>query len=293
MALRKNPCDIALDVLIYTIAGIISISAFIPFLCTVSKSFSEEWAVVSGKVLIFPVGFQLDTMKMVLKSGQFYTSFQISVFVTIIGTLASLFISAVTAYPLSKRNLPGVSGILVLYIFTMMFNGGIIPNYMLIKNLNLINHLSALILPSLISVFCMLVIKTHFENIPESLEESAKLDGASNTLIFFRIILPLSKPVLATMGLFYAVYYWNDYFNAMLYINKSSLKPLQLYLRDIVVGAVELNNNLHSTVSDKMNIPLEGMRAATIVAATVPILLVYPFLQKYFVKGMMIGSVKG
>jgi putative aldouronate transport system permease protein len=196
-----------------------------------------------------------------------------------------------TAYPLSKRELPGVGIIIILFVLTMMFNGGIIPNYLLIRQLDLIDNLGSLVLPALISVFNMLVIKSYFESLPPSLEESAKIDGARNYTILFRIILPLSGPVLATIGLFYAVYYWNDYFNPMLYINSTSLKPLQLYLQDIVMNAD--SSSFKMSAEDMMNVPAEGVRAATVIASTVPILLVYPFLQKYFIKGVLIGSVKG
>ncbi|KAI7258995.1 hypothetical protein KC345_g10412 [Hortaea werneckii] len=263
----------------------------LPFANVLSKSVSEEWAITSGKVGIFPVGFQLDTMKFVVTSSQFLHSLLISVIVTLVGTLLSLLVTAMTAYPLSKRELPGSGILIVMFIFTMMFSGGIIPNYLLIRQLGLINHLGSLILPALINVFNMLVIKSYFESLPESLEESAKLEGARNYTILFRIILPLSAPVLATIGLFYAVSFWNDYFNPMLYINSSNLKPLQLYLQDIVMNAD--SSSLNRSADDLMNVPAEGVRAATVIASTVPILLVYPFLQKYFIKGVLIGSVKG
>jgi putative aldouronate transport system permease protein len=284
--------DIALDGGIYFILIAMGLITLLPFANVVSKSVSEEWAIVSGKVGIFPVGFQIDTMQFVVTSNQFLHSLFISGLITVIGTLASLLLTALTAYPLSKRELPGMGVVIVLFIFTMMFNGGIIPNYLLIRQLGLIDNLGALIWPALISVFNMLVIKSYFESLPPSLEESAKLEGARNYTILFRIILPLSGPVLATIGLFYAVYYWNDYFNPMLYINSTSLKPLQLYLQDIVMNA-DTSSVLNKSADDLMNVPAEGVRSATVIASTVPILLVYPFLQKYFIKGVLIGSVKG
>ncbi|MBP3966678.1 carbohydrate ABC transporter permease [Paenibacillus sp. DLE-14] len=264
----------------------------LPFANVLSKSVSEEWAIVAGKVGVFPRGFQLDTMRFVVTSDQFIHSFLISAFVTVVGTLASILFTAMTAYPLSKRELPGMGVLIVLFIFTMMFSGGIIPNYLLLRELGMLNHLSSLILPALISVFNLLVVKSYFESLPPSLEESAKLDGAKNIGILFRILLPLSGPVLATVGLFYAVYYWNDYFNPMLYINSTSLKPLQLYLQDIVMNA-DTSTALSMSADDMMNVPAEGIRAATVIASTIPILLVYPFLQRYFIKGVLIGSVKG
>lgn len=284
--------DIALDGGIYLFLIAMGLITLLPFANVVSKSVSEEWAIVSGKVGIFPVGFQLDTMQFVVTSNQFLQSLFISGLITVIGTLASLLFTVLTAYPLSKRELPGMGVVIVLFIFTMMFNGGIVPNYLLIRQLGLIDNLGALIWPALISVFNMLVIKSYFESLPPSLEESAKLEGARNYTILFRIILPLSGPVLATIGLFYAVYYWNDYFNPMLYINSTSLKPLQLYLQDIVMNA-DTSSVLNKSADDLMNVPAEGVRSATVIASTVPILLVYPFLQKYFIKGVLIGSVKG
>jgi putative aldouronate transport system permease protein len=175
----------------------------------------------------------------------------------------------------------------------MLFNGGIVPNYLLVKNLGLLNKLGALILPSMFSVFNMLVIKNYFESLPESLEESAKLDGASNLIVLFKIILPLSLPVLATIGLFYSVGYWNDYFHAMLYVNKPSLKPLQLYLRDVVLSAMDTTYEFNLNAEEEMSLSTEGVRSATVVASMVPMILVYPWLQKYFIKGILIGSVKG
>lgn len=289
---RKTFGDIGLDLFSYAVLLLMAAATLLPFANVLSKSVSEEWAVVAGKVGILPVGFQLETMAYVVTSSQFIHSFLISVLITVVGTVLSILVTAVTAYPLSKRQLPGMGVIMVLFVFTMMFNGGIIPNYLLMKNLGLINSLWSLMLPAVISVFNMLVIKSYYESLPEALEDSAKMDGASTYTILFRIILPLSGPVLATIALFYAVYYWNDFFNPMLYINDPSLKPLQLYLRDIVMDA-DSSSALNKSVDDMMNVSPEGIRAATVIASTIPILLVYPFLQKYFIKGVLIGSVKG
>ncbi|WP_248926871.1 carbohydrate ABC transporter permease [Paenibacillus hamazuiensis] len=284
--------DRCIDLFSYTVLTAMALATLLPFANVLSKSVSEEWAVVSGKVGIFPIGFQLDTMQYVITSSQFVRSFAVSAGITAVGTLLSILLTAISAYPLSKRHLPGVGAILVLYIFTMMFNGGIIPNYLLIRSLGLINSLWSLILPVMISVFNLLVIKSYFESLPEALEDSAKMDGARTFTILFRIILPLSGPVIATIALFYAVYFWNDFFNPMLYISDPSLKPLQLYLRDIVMDA-DSSSAITKSVDDMMNVSGEGVRAATVIASTVPIVLVYPFLQKYFIKGVLIGSVKG
>ncbi|TVY10978.1 carbohydrate ABC transporter permease [Paenibacillus cremeus] len=290
---KRTLGDITLDTIIYVSLFLMAVSTLLPFLNVLSKAVSEEWAVVAGKVGLFPVGFQLETMKFVVTSGQFIRSFLVSVGVTVGGTLLSILLTAVTAYPLSKRHLPGISTIMLLFVFTMLFNGGIIPNYLLIRQLGLINSLWSLVLPALISVFNLLVIKSYYESLPDSLEESAKMDGARNFTVLFRIILPLCGPVIATISLFYAVYYWNDFFNPMLYINSPQLKPLQLYLRDIVMDANSVTAGMNRSADDLMNISPEGVRAATVIASTIPILLVYPYLQKHFIKGVLIGSVKG
>ncbi|GAA4831048.1 carbohydrate ABC transporter permease [Paenibacillus vulneris] len=288
---KKTLGDWSLDAFIYILLLICGLITLLPLVNVLSKALSEESAVISGQVGLIPVGFQLETMKYVVSSAQFLHSISVSLFITIVGTLLSILLTAITAYPLSKRHLPGISLILILFIFTMMFNGGIIPNYLLIKQLHLVNSLWSIILPALISVFNMLVIKSYYESLPEALEESAKMDGARNLTILFRIVLPLSGPVLATIALFYAVYFWNDYFNPMLYITSPSLKPLQLYLRDIVLDAD--SSSMSKTADELMNASPEGIRAATVIASIVPMLLVYPYLQKHFVKGVLIGSVKG
>jgi putative aldouronate transport system permease protein len=289
---KKTLSDWSLDFCIYLVLLLCGLATLLPLANILSKSISDESAVVSGKVGIFPVGFQLDTMKYVVSSSQFLHSIGISLLITVVGTVLAILVTAITAYPLSKRHLPGISMIMLLFIFTMMFNGGIIPNYLLMKQLHLINSLWSLMLPALISVFNMLVIKSYYESLPEALEESAKMDGARNFTILFRIILPLSVPVIATIALFYAVYFWNDYFHPMLYINDAGLKPLQLYLRDIVLNA-DSSNALNKSTDDLMNTSPEGVRSATVIASIIPMLLVYPYLQKHFVKGVLIGSVKG
>ncbi|BFT69874.1 carbohydrate ABC transporter permease [Paenibacillus sp. P36] len=289
---KKTIGDRSLDFFIYLVLIICGLATLLPLANILSKAISDESAVVSGKVGIIPIGFQLDTMKYVVSSSQFLHSIGISLLITVVGTFLAILITALTAYPLSKRHLPGISLIMLLFIFTMMFNGGIIPNYLLMKQLHLINNLWSIMLPALISVFNMLVIKSYYESLPEALEESAKMDGARNFTILFRIIIPLSVPVIATIALFYAVYFWNDYFHPMLYINDAGLKPLQLYLRDIVMDA-DSSSAMNKSVDDMMNVSPEGIRAATVIASIIPMLLVYPYLQKHFVKGVLIGSVKG
>jgi putative aldouronate transport system permease protein len=276
----------------YSLFVILGIITLFPFLNIIAKSFSSEAAVISGKVNLLPVDFQLGTYKYVLGNRQFLNSFKVSIIVTVLGTFLSLLMTVLAAYPLSKPRLRGRKIFTIIYIFTMLFSGGLVPTYILMSNLRLINQLPVLILPSLISVYNLLVIKSYFESIPESLEESAKLDGATNTIILFKIILPLSLPVFATIALFYAVGYWNNYFTAMIYITKSSLKPLQLYLKEMLYSASDVFLQLNNNIDANMNATPEAIQSASIIVATVPIIVVYPFLQKYFVKGVMVGSVK-
>jgi putative aldouronate transport system permease protein len=277
---------------VYVILISSAILCLFPFLNVLAKSLSANWAIISGKVGLLPVAFTMENVMFVLRDRLFQNAFLISVFVTVVGSLGAVLFTAVSAYPLSKKHLPGIKSILLLYIFTMLFNGGLVPTYLLIKNLHLMDNLASLILPALINVFNLLLMKNYYESLPESLEESAKLDGASNLRIVLSIVIPISAPVFATISLFYAVYFWSNWFHPMLYLNDPSLKPLQLYLRDIILQASD-ENLLNQDIDALLNLSPEGIRNATIIVSTIPSLLVYPMLQKYFIKGILIGSVKG
>lgn len=275
----------------YIILTLLGISTLFPFINLIAKSMSSNSEVISGLVTLYPKGFQLDAYKYVLSQGQFVNSFKVSLFVTIVGTIMSMIMTVMAAYPLSKPELKGRKIFLLMYIFVMLFGGGMIPNYLLIKSLGMLNTVWSLILPGMIAVFNMLIVKNFFEGLPESVEESAKIDGASDIKILFSIVLPMAIPVIATVGLFYVVSYWNNYMNAVLYITKPTLKPLQQYLYDLVASADAIKKGGGTIDIDQaMNLSTDTVTAATI---TVPIILVYPFLQKYFVKGITIGSVKG
>jgi putative aldouronate transport system permease protein len=274
---------------------LLGITTVFPFLNLIAKSLSSEAAVVSGRVNLVPVDLQFGTYRYVAQNGMFLNAFKISVIVTVVGTLLALFMTTLAAYPLSKTRLRGRKWFILMYVFTMLFSGGLIPTYLLMQSLHLINKLPVLFVPAMVNVYNMLIIKSFFESLPESLEESAKLDGASNLTILWRITLPLSLPVLATISLFFAVQFWNDYFASLIYINSANLKPLQLYLKELFVSSsdtfLRMGNDVN--VDAAMNASPQAIQAASIILATLPILLVYPFLQKYFVKGVLIGSVKG
>ena len=290
---RKSGEDIAVDIFVYVITFLYAVVALVPFLSVVAKAFSAEWALVSGSVTVYPIGFQLDTMRYVLTSNMFLRSFVNSVIVTVLGTALSMVVTGLAAYPLSKPSLPLRKPLLIIFVFTMLFSGGMIPTYLLMKNLNLTNTLLVLFLPGAINVYNMLLIKNYFESIPESLEESARIDGANNFIVLVRILLPVALPVFATVALFAAVGLWNDYLSPAIYNTQTDVKTLPLYLKDLLTNIAD-DPNLSASSDDMMNnlVP-DGVRGASIVASTLPILLVYPFLQKYFIKGVMIGSVKG
>lgn len=275
----------------YVFFILLGLTTLLPFVNLLAKSLSSESAVISGKVELLPVGVQFETFKYVLQDSMFLNSLKVSVFLTVIGTVCSLLVTTLTAYPLSKQRLRGRKGLLLFFVFTMLFSGGLIPTYLLMQNLNLVNSFPVLFLPAMVNVYNMLIIKNYFEGLPDELEESAKLDGAGNIRILISVMLPLSLPVMATIGLFFAVAFWNDYFSAMIYITDPAIKPMQLYLKELLVSSS--GDFLKNNVDAAINTTPQSIQASSILLATIPILLVYPFLQKYFVKGVLVGSIKG
>lgn len=273
----------------YVLLSFIIVICLLPILNIVAKSFSSEAYVLSGDIFLIPKGFNVVAYEIVLGSRRFWTSFGNTIFITIFGTIINTLLTIFAGYALSRKRLKGQRMFLFLFIFAMLFNGGIIPTYLVVKSFGLLNTLWALIVPGLVAPFNMIIMRLYFYNVPDSLEESAKIDGASNFRILFSIMIPLSMPAIATISLFYAVEYWNNYFEALIYINDFHLFPLQVYLREVIMNAsgADLNN-----FDLMMQTAQESVRGATVVAATLPILLVYPFLQKHFVKGVMLGAVK-
>jgi putative aldouronate transport system permease protein len=264
-----------------------------PFWHIVMYSISDVRLAMRGGLFLWPRGFSLETYRVVLKNPVVLSGFRVSVIVTVIGTAFATFFTATTAYPLSKKRMRGRTFFSLYVLFTMLFNGGMIPTYLLVKSLGLIDTLWALILPNAIHAWNIFVMRNFFATIPESLEESARIDGASDLLIFFKIILPLSKAVLATIGLFLAVGYWNDFFSTILYIQSRNKWALQAVLREIVTNTEMAMSRQGMSAVHRQTITTQSVIMANIVIVTVPIILVYPFVQKYFVKGVMIGSVKG
>lgn len=277
----------------YILLTIIAIGMLYPFVNVVAISFSSYIGYIQHPFMIFPTQFSLEGFKFVFSNGLILSSYKNTIIITITSTCLSLFLITLTAYPLSKKHLKGRKIFMNLLIFTMLFNGGLIPNFYLIKSLGWLDKLAALIVPGVLGAYNVILMKSFFENMPDSLEEAAKIDGASELTILTKIILPLSTPIIATIALFVAVGHWNSFFNAVIYIKSTSKWTLQLVLREILMSA---NNQLLASGGDSSNVnqvPVETLRYATLVVAVVPIMCVYPFLQKYFVKGITLGAVKG
>ena len=306
-ALRKRPCgkegrETMIDdrktsrrvfnVFNYLFLGVIMVITLYPLYYQFIVSISNGLDVMRGEVTFLPQNITLDTYRQFLK-GDLFMYMKNSVFYTVLGTFINLVMSSLCAYPLTRKQFSGRKFFTFMVTFTMFFSGGMVPLYLVVKELELLDTVWALVLPVAISTYNMIIIRTSFQAIPESLIESAQLDGANDVVILCRIVLPLSKAVLATMLLYYAVSHWNDYFNAMLYINSKELYPLQIMLRNMLIAGLFSEEAGVAGGSTTFSVTDATLRAAAIIVTTLPILVVYPFVQRYFVKGVMIGSVKG
>ena len=274
---------------------IIVIIVLYPLIYIVSSSFSSRTAILNGQVFLWPVGFTLEGYSLVFGYKYIGVGYINSLIYTTAGTVLNVFFTMVCAFPLSRKKLPYVKQLMFLFTFTMFFGGGMIPNFMLIRSLGLIDTRMVMIIPGLIGVYNMIIARTFIQNsIPEELYEAARIDGCNNTEYFFRILLPLSKAVMAVLALQYGVSHWNAYFNAYLYLNSKELYPLQIFLRQIlVVNTIQANDFADSRMIEAMQGMAELLKYALIVIGSVPVIVMYPFVQKHFIKGVMIGSVKG
>ncbi len=287
------------DKVYYTISGIlltlVLIAVAYPIIFVVSASFSSGSAVSSGKVLLWPVGFNLDGYKAIFRKDDIWLSYLNTIKYTLVGTLFNLFVCMCGAYPLSRRELKGRGPLMFLFAFTMYFGGGMIPTYLLINQLRLINTFWVMVLPGALSVYNMIVMRTFIQsNIPNELYEASSMDGCSHITFLVRIVLPLSKAVIAVVALFSAVGHWNTYFNAMLYLNDRTRMPLQIILREILImNQIDVTSISDPELAVMLANTADVLKYSLIVVATVPILCIYPFAQKYFAKGVMIGSIKG
>ncbi len=269
---------------------VIGLTMVLPLLNVIAQSFSNAVAINSRTVSLWPVGFTLENYHMILKDSTIWIALRNSVTITVLGTLINLAATASLAYPLSRPEYLYRKPALFFVLITMIFHAPLIPNYLLLKNLHMLNTLWVLMIPSAISAFNLFVMRSFFIHIPSELLDSARIDGCGEFRMIWNVVLPLSKPVMATMGIMYAVANWNMYSQALYYIDKRSLITLQVRLREIVItdnlGSADVTSEMQLMVSP------EGLKMAVIVVATLPILLVYPFLQKHFIKGMMVGSIK-
>jgi putative aldouronate transport system permease protein len=264
-----------------------------PFVTVLAQSFSSPGAINAGQVSFWPVGFNVDTYTALMSNGTFWRNYGNTVLYTVVGTLIAMALTTTYAYMLSKKHLKGRKVLIGIAVFTMFFNGGLVPNYVLIFSLGMKNTMWALVLPGAISVFNLLVMKSFFENLPKDIEEAAQIDGLGWYGIFGRIVLPLSKAVIATMVLFYSVQFWNDWFNAFLYLDKSELFPVTLFLRNLIAGASTTTSEGAAAAGSTTALVSTNIQAVTMILTVIPILCIYPFVQRYFVSGIMLGSVKG
>ncbi|WP_249714491.1 carbohydrate ABC transporter permease [Rhizomonospora bruguierae] len=261
-----------------------------PFLNVLARSFSDEPSIRAGEVNLLPRGFNLRTYRYVTSDSMFWTNYRNTVVYTVVATLIAMAMTICYAYVLSKKHLRGRTALVSIAVVTMFFTGGLIPNYVLITSLGLKNSIWAIVLPNAINVFNLLVMKAFFEALPLELEEAAAVDGLNTYGILLRIVLPLSKAMIATMVLFYSVAFWNSWFTAFLYMDRSELLPVTVYLRNLIAGATGATAAGGSTTDIQIS---ANIQAVTIVLTVIPILLVYPFIQRYFVRGVMLGAVKG
>lgn len=296
MKLKESKSDFIFNVVNSIILIIVSIVCLYPLVFVVSASISNPDALVSGKVILWPVGFSLEGYKATFAYKQTWIGFFNSAFYALLGTLISLFTTITAAYPLSRKDFKGRSVFTFIFAFTMWFSGGMIPTYLVVKNLGLLDTRWALVLPTGISVYNMLIVKSYFENnLPDELLESCKLDGCSDLVFLRKFAIPLSKPVLAVVTLFNIVGFWNSYFYAFLYISKRELYPLQIFLREILLmnQTSDLIGQLDLASLAKRERLSELIKYSLIVISSFPIIIIYPFIQKYFVSGILIGSIKG
>ncbi|MBO3734492.1 carbohydrate ABC transporter permease [Glycomyces niveus] len=272
------------------VISLIVVTMIYPLVYVIAMSFAAPSQARAG--VVFPTEFSLDAYRAIFNGGTVTQGLTNSLFITVVGTLLSLAATSMLAWGLARtRQVPGAKFVLVMILATMFFSAGIIPNFMLVKYLGLLDSTWSLIIPGLISAFNMIVIRNFFQGLPEELIEAARIDGAGEWRIFLQIVLPLSKPVLAVMGLFYAVGYWNTYFNALLYINDAEKWPIQVVLQQYVLAGVQIPGAIVSP--DQPPPPGVTLQMAVIVLATLPILIVYPFLQRYFTSGVLTGAIKG
>ena len=295
MAQKYTARDKAFYTINYTLVSLFFLIVLYPLVFVISASFSSPEAMSAGRVWVFPIDVTLEGYIGVFNHKAVWIGYMNSLIYMVVGTAASVIVTVFAAYPLSRKDFPGRSFFTFLFAFTMMFSGGLIPTYLLVKSVGLLNTRAAMIIPSVMGVWNVIVARTFFETtIPRDFLDASQIDGASDLRFFSNVVIPLSGPIIAVLSLFYAVGYWNAFFNALIYLNDPKLYPLQMVLRNILIQN-EMQSDLYADVEELMR--REGLRNllkySLIVVASLPVLMIYPFVQRYFVKGIMIGALKG
>lgn len=290
---KRNSDEKLFDAVVSALALLIVVVVLYPLIFIVSASFSDPALVLSGEVVLLPKQITLEAYRNVFQNDQIWNGYGNTILYTAVGTVINLIMTTLAAYPLSRPDLPGRGIIMFFVTLTMFFSGGLIPSYLLVKNLGMVDTMWALVIPGAIATYNLIVMRTYFQSsIPWEIQEAAHIDGCSNWKLLTHVILPLSKPILAVMILFYAVGHWNSFFNALIYIRSKDMYPLQLVLREVLMvsqaDAVDSNVGLESKI-----LLAESIKYVVIIISSLPVLLMYPFVQKHFVKGVMIGSLKG
>ncbi|MBQ7839488.1 MAG: carbohydrate ABC transporter permease [Lachnospiraceae bacterium] len=289
----KNKQDRWFYFFCYAVVTILTLLVLYPIVYIISASFSNSDMVALGKVWLWPVDFSLASYKIILKHGRVWTGYKNTILYTAAGTLINVAITLICAYPMARKNLWGRRAIIFFFTFTMMFSGGMIPSYILVKQLGMLNTRWAMVIPGAMNVYNMVVCRTFIENnIPDEMLEAAKIDGCNNTQFFFQMVLPLSKAIIAVMALWYGVGHWNSYFGAFLYLRDQDLYPLQIFLKEILIVSQKLNSA--DVLDEEVTTTVyQTLKYCVVVVASAPLFCVYPFVQKYFQEGALLGSVKG
>ncbi|MGE7624961.1 carbohydrate ABC transporter permease [Viridibacillus sp. NPDC096237] len=292
--MRETKTDRAFNVINFVFLAIVALLVIYPLVFVLSASLSNPQYILSGELWLWPKEFTLDAYEKVFKNEDIINGFVNTLKYTVFGTILNIIMTILAAYPLSRRDLKGRGFIMAFIVFTMFFSGGLIPTYLLIRDLGMLNTFWVMIIPNAVAVWNIIIMRTFFQSIPHELEESAMIDGAGNFKILWSIVLPLSFPVIAVMVLFYSVGHWNSYFQALIYLQDQDKFPLQLILRQILIQG-ETDDMIKATSESFLaqQLSVEGLKYAVLIVANLPMLMLYPFLQRYFVKGVMIGSLKG
>jgi len=290
---KDTPGDKLFFIVNYIILGLVALTCLFPILNILALSLSDNASIIAGHVSIWPKGLQLESYKRLIDGTSIIRSFMNSVVITVVGTALCMLFTILAAYPLSRTYFYARKKLTMAIVFTMVFSGGLIPTYLVVKSLGLVDSYGALWIPGLISAYNLLILKTFFEGIPEELIDASRIDGCSEVKLLTHVILRISGPVLATLTLLYGVGFWNSFMDVMIYINSSNKMNLTVMVQQMISNQSMLENVILSKEDAALLITPEGMQSAAIMIMIIPMLVVYPFLQKYFVKGVMIGSIKG